>query len=93
MKLDGFFDQFKVVEMEKLGHPRCVIATKPTKNLTYEPTKLVSHDNREKLNFGFNKTLDQMRQTDYKMTPEMQQLVDALGLQKDKSNLKYLSHN
>lgn len=57
MKLD-LFDTFRVIEMEKFGHPCCVIASKPVKNLSFEPTKLVSNDDREKLNFGFNKSLD-----------------------------------
>ena len=58
MKLE-LFDTFMVLDMEKSGHlPRCVIASEPVKNLSFEPTKLVSNDDREKLNFGFNKPID-----------------------------------
>ena len=43
-------------------------------------------ERRENLNYGLNaKPLDEVVQVDHLMTPEMQNIVDALELHKDKS--------
>jgi hypothetical protein len=54
--------------------------------LQFEPTKRVSFDKRETSNFGLNsKSVDELKQVDHLMTPEMQNIVDALDLHKEKS--------
>lgn len=54
--------------------------------MMFETTKFVPIETRETMNYGLNfKSEEEVVKVDYLMTPEMQKIVDALELQKDKS--------
>ena len=83
MKLE-IFDSFMVLNPGKEKHQATgKIQAQAIKNLSFEPTKLISAERRETLNFGQNKPVEEARQTDHLMTPEMQTVVDSLDLHKD----------
>ena len=48
-------------------------------------------EERETANFGLNsKSVEELKQVDHLMTPEMQNIVDALDLHKERSQVKFL---
>ena len=47
------------------------------KNLLFEPQTPVSLEDRERLNYGLNKTIAEVKKVDYRMTPEMQNIINA----------------
>jgi hypothetical protein len=83
MRLD-IFDSFVQLSMGekskvKMDHK---VKCEPTRDLHFEPTQLVPLETREQLNFGLNKPLKEI-ETDHLMTPEMQNVVDAMEMHKD----------
>ena len=48
-------------------------------------------EERETANFGLNgKSVEELKKVDHLMTPEMQNIVDALDLHKERSQVKFL---
>lgn len=73
---------------DKLGNSK--VQCKYQKDLHFEPTQLIPDAARESVNFGLSKPLGV---TDHLMTPEMQNVVDALELHRDQTALKYQVQN
>jgi hypothetical protein len=94
MKLD-LFDSFLMLQPHHERHYKLLkIKASPTKNLIFEPTKLVSHEAREQLNFGQNKFLEEVKKIDHhdhQMTPEMINIVTALDHHNDQAQIKYFT--
>lgn len=84
----NIFDGFLSLEAKAPEVPHNVtrVITEPKFQLNFEPTQIVSLQKRETVNYGLNlKPPEEVVKVKHLMTPEMQNIVDALELHHDSS--------